>query len=245
MLLKPSQAVAYETYVYEDDGQVRHLKWGGHRAGDPGGTVAWSLVPAGTPGSHAYCGDACPGASLDALNVEIAPGQGFAPVSLAALAPRIRAAFDRWSQATGIRFVRVGDDGAPIDAAGAAPPSTGHIRIGVFAFATGGGAVGYAPPPNGGTGAGDVLFDANSWYQFAPGGEGDPFSQTHAPNDFDSLLLHELGHAIGLAHPAYDGSCPVMQVDPACVGLINRELDPDDLAGARFLYGQDFRDGFE
>lgn len=58
-----------------------------------------------------------------------------------------------------------------------------------------------------------------------------------APNDFQSLLLHELGHAIGLAHPAFDGSCPVMRVHFNCLGKINRLLDADDIAGAQFLYG--------
>lgn len=137
------------------------------------------------------------------------------------------------------------DAGLPINDPGALPPATGQIRIGVFAFAAGGGVVGFAPLPNGGNGAGDVLFDANSFYQFAPGNEGDPYSTQFAPNDFPSLLLHELGHAIGLAHPSFDGSCPVMQIDPACLGRINRALDPDDRAGAQFLYGHLFTDGFE
>ena len=66
-----------------------------------------------------------------------------------------------------------------------------------------------------------------------------------APNDFDTLLLHELGHAMGMAHPPFDGSCPVMQVAAPCLGRINRVPDADDLAGLRFLYGPVFANGFE
>jgi len=87
--------------------------------------------------------------------------------------------------------------------------------------------------------------DAASLYQLEPGVEGQPFDTTFAPNDFESLLLHEPGHAIGLAHPGFDGSCPVMQIAGPCLGRINRELDPDDLAGAAFLYLALFADGFE
>jgi hypothetical protein len=237
-------AQAFAVFPYDDNGDTRYLKWGDNRAGEPGGIVTWSVIPGGTSGS-AYCANACPGSSVDAIQVEIAPGQGFQPRSLVALVPQIESALGRWSRVTGLRFIRVSDSGAPINTVDATPPLTGHIRFGAFAFAGGGGVVGYAPPPNGGTGAGDVLFDANSFYQFAPGAEGDSYPTTFAPNDLESLLLHELGHAIGLDHPAIDGNCPVMQVGPACAGRINRELDPDDRAGASFLYGRIFVDGFE
>jgi hypothetical protein len=152
----------------------------------------------------------------------------------------------QWSAVTGIQYVKLNSDsGVPINDAAAVPPATGQIRIGVFHFSSGGGGVGYAPPPNGGTGAGDILFDANSFYQNYPLAEGTAFGQTYAPNDFQSLALHELGHAVGLAHPVYDGTCPVMQPNPACDGYINRQLDPDDIAGAVFLYDRVFAGNFE
>ncbi|MCP3871041.1 MAG: hypothetical protein GY703_23675 [Gammaproteobacteria bacterium] len=69
-------------------------------------------------------------------------------------------------------------------------------------------------------------FDANSFYQFAPGEEGEPYNPFCAPNDIETLLLHELGHAMGFLHPTFDGNCPVMQVHPDCFTIINRELDP-------------------
>lgn len=214
------------------------LKWGDNANGTPGGTITWSFLPVGTPGNTDFCGDACPGLSVGSLNIENSPGGGFSSQALISLEPFIAAAFDKWAAVANISFVKLdSDSGAAINDPSAVPNATGHIRIGAFNFASGGGAVGFAPPPNGGTGAGDILFDANSFYQFAPGNEGDAYATTFAPNDFESLLLHEMGHAIGLAHPPVDGACPVMQVDFACFGFINRELDTDDIAGAQFLYG--------
>jgi len=246
LLLAPGRASAYALYSYESAGETLYLKWGDNHAGTPAGVLTWSLMPAGTPGNPGYCGDACPGASLAALNIEIAPGGGFALHTLAELQGRIAAAMARWSLASGIALQRLAtDSGVAINDPAAMPAATGHIRIGIFAFASGGGAVGYAPPPNGGSGAGDILFDANSFYQFAPGNEGDSFDPSFAPNDFDSLLMHELGHALGLDHPEFDGSCPVMQVHPACAARINRIPDADDIAGLSFLYQSLFSDGFE
>ena len=212
------------------------LKWGDNTNGTPGGTVRWSLIPAGAAGS-AYCGDACPTPALDALNIENSPGTGYTLTSLASLTSVIAEVFAHWSAVANIQFIGPdGDGGLAINDPTADVP---EIRIGVFAFASGGGAVGFAPPPNGGTGAGDILFDANSFYAFQPGNDGDAFPvQSTAPNDFVSLLLHEMGHAIGLAHPSgADARCQVMDVSPACLFRLNRELDADDIAGAQFLYG--------
>lgn len=245
LILVSSPTLAFELFGYAEQGEPRFLKWGDNRAQHSGGVVRWSLLPAGVAGDAAYCGAACDGLSRSSLQVENGPGQGFSAVSLETLAPRIELALRRWSRVSGLRFQRVADSGVALNAATAHPPATGDIRIGIFAFAGGSGAVGYAPPPNGGSGAGDVLFDAGAFYQFAAGAEAASYSPQFAPNDFDSLLTHEIGHALGLAHPAFDGSCPLMQVHPDCAGRINREPDPDDRAGMQFLYAGVFADGIE
>lgn len=233
LLFLSSSAFAYSVFP---DGSGGVLKWGASNTpGTPGGTVTWGFIPQGTSGSS-YCGTACPGTSLSSLNVEIAPGAGYQSVTLASLQNVITATFNKWAAVANVQFVGPNTDtGLPINDNGAASP---NIRIGVFAFSSGGGAVGYAPPPNGGTGSGDILFDANSFYAFQPGNDGDSFPDAStAPNDFESLLLHEMGHALGLAHPTFDGSCPVMQVDSACLFKINRQLDADDIAGIQYIYG--------
>jgi hypothetical protein len=226
--------------VFELDA-THSLKWGDNLNGTPGGVVTWSFIPAGTAGDATYCGTACPGLAGDSIQIEKSPSGGFDTISLTSLESYITAAMNTWASAANISFVKVSDSGAAVNSESDDPPTTGEIRIGVFAFSSGGGAVGYAPPPNGGTGAGDIIFDANSFYQnyqFPASAEGTSYSTTFAPNDFQSLLLHELGHAIGLAHPVqFDASCPVMEASGACFGKINRALNADDIAGAQFLYG--------
>jgi hypothetical protein len=241
-----TRAGAFAVNSYPSGDETLYLKWGDNHAGTIGGIVTWSFIPAGTAGD-VYCSTACPGVSGSSINVEISPGGGFALQPLTSLEANITAMMDLWSAATGIQFVKIDpDSGVHINDPGAVPNATGQIRIGIFSFSDNSvAAVGYSPPPNGGTGAGDILLNSNAYYQFAPGNQGDSYDTTYAPNDFDGLILHELGHAIGFEHPAYDGTCPVMQVDPACLGKINRQLGPDDIAGSRFLYDTLFANGFE
>ncbi|HEY2396143.1 MAG TPA: matrixin family metalloprotease [Rudaea sp.] len=245
----PAAVSAYSVNSYIDGNQTLYLKWGDNHAGMLGGTVYWSFIPPGTSGS-AYCADACPGTSGSSINIEISPGGGFELQPITDLESHITAMMALWSAATGIQFVKLdSDSGVAINDVAAVPPATGQIRIGVFAFDPGvnEAAVGYSPPPNGGTGSGDILFNSNAYYQFAPGNQGDPYDHTYAPNDIDGLILHELGHAIGLEHPDHnaDGNCPIMDIDPSCLADINRQLGDDDRAGAMFLYDTLFASGFE
>lgn len=241
-----AQAFVVNSYVSGEE--TLYLKWGDNHAGASGGLVYWSVIPAGTSGS-AYCGNACnAGISVDSIQLEISPGGGFAPRTLESLRPKIRAILARWAAYSGIHLVELAiDNGVAINDPAAIPPGSGQIRIGVFAFSDNSvAAVGYSPPPNGGTGAGDILLNANAFYQDYALAEGTVFDTGFAPNDLQGLLLHEIGHALGLEHPpTQDGTCPVMFPFAPCDDIIRRQLRADDIAGMHFLYGALFSNGFD
>ncbi|MEZ4332169.1 MAG: matrixin family metalloprotease [Myxococcota bacterium] len=249
-LLLGSSALAYDVYRYGVD---QALKWGDNHLGTPGGVVTWSLVPDGTPfdpliASHGWSG------SSDLASV-------FAQVGgEAAALDAIRAGFAAWEAVADVEFVEISEvGGLAVGAADQAGAVVGHIRIGAFAFAPGdfAGAVGYAPPPNGGTTLeGDVVFNASNRFGLPAGAEGDPFDLYPPPsffylNDFAGLFAHELGHALGLAHSdvpaslmcgyvdlAFDGSaCHWADPDGDLHAPITRRPKPDDVAGVQALYG--------
>ncbi len=164
----------------------------------------------------------------------------------------IQAAFDTWASVANITFIGpMTDLGQPFASAGATSPD---IRIGAF-FPEAGhsfnnvGAVGFGPPGPAGNDplAGDIIFNLNATFDIVVGIE-DITPIPAYTNDLQGLILHELGHAaIGLGHPDWDGENPdqrVMYVGqwdnpeaPYCCQTINRELHPDDIAGAVFTYG--------
>ncbi len=163
----------------------------------------------------------------------------------------IQNAFDTWSKVANISFVGpLPDTGLPINDPGANEPM---IRIGAFTADPAhsfndGFAVGFIPPPNGGTLEGDIIFNIDKALQIAPGTEDVTPVNFVLGNDMEGLFLHELGHAaIGLGHPDWDGEDPdqrVMYVGdfvtpgaPFCCESLNRQLHADDIAGAVFNYG--------
>ena len=231
-LAASSYLVAYEYFPL---GPGEALKWGANAVGTPGGVISWSLIPDGTPIDPSFTDPNFTGTSdLSSVFNQI----GGVGVAL----PLIERVFATWSAVANIQFVQVSDNGAAFNSDGAVPGNTGLIRVGAYPINGFVGAVGYAAPPNGGTTLeGDVLFNLNALFQVAPGSEGEPINYFPPPsfifqNDFEGLFLHEVGHAIGLAHPA-SGVQSVMSIDPAIYANINRQLDTDDIAGVQFLYG--------
>jgi hypothetical protein len=182
-------------------------KWGDPGFGNPGGVVTWSLMPDNTPPAFSF--------SL----------QSFLP---AGFHQQLEMAFAAWSSVANISFQEVSDNGARV----ATEPLAGLIRIGGYeADGPGGGILAFTQQPIGA---------ANEFSGGEPGGnigfdQTDVWSLTDEGNNFNfyRVALHEIGHAIGLAH----------STDPAAVMYLyyNEEtplgLSSDDIAGAQFIYG--------
>lgn len=243
-------AAAYNVFTY---GNNEALKWGpSNTVGTPGGIVTWSLMPDGT--------------ALDPVNTQ---GLGMSGTSdlasvftqvggAAAALAALQQGFDAWESVANVQFVQVGEAGALAFAADPGGPAVvGHIRVGAFAIAGFAGAVGFAPPPNGGTTLeGDIIFNVANRFGLPAGNEGDAYALYPPPsgfylNDFAGLFTHELGHALGLAHSdvpsavmcgyvgsAFDGSaCAWADPDQNGMAPITRIPKPDDVAGIQYLYG--------
>lgn len=221
----------------------------------PGSTVTWSIIPEGTdvrrrppffpPDEPFLFHDFWQGTSnLTSVYAQIAP----TPVQGATLFQSIlNRVFSTWSTATGLTFVQVPDSGLPLGHPGSYAGQVGDIRIGAWSLATPFDAIaGHAFEPPGGSSPGalylamnspstfgDVTLNSNAFFQIAPGQEGDFFGGF--PNDLEGLLLHEVGHSLGLAHSTDLNS--IMYVGPGCCDEIQRTLGLDDIAGMAFLYG--------
>jgi len=177
-------------------------KWGNPVHGTPA-SVTWSLTPDAT-----VCGVDCGTGTISSL-------ASFMPTGFES---NIESAFNAWQTVSGLGFSEVTDSGDPFNAVGA----EGDIRIGghIFDGANGILAHGYYPPENGPSAAGDIHFDTgDSW-------------NIGSNMDIFTVALHEIGHAIGLAHSAD----PDAVMYPYYGGPIT-SLQQDDINGAVQLYG--------
>jgi hypothetical protein len=137
-----------------------------------------------------------------------------------------------WESVANINIALVADSTLPYDTPGPSQgdPRFGDIRFGGYAFL--GDTTTLAdttyPPPNGQTAAGDVQI--NTAMDFNNGSAYDLFS----------VLLHETGHALGLAH----ATNPAEVMYPSYQG-VRAGLSPGDIAGIQALYGARTPDAYQ
>lgn len=193
------------------------------------GGATWSLVGAGFTDLSTHDEDHI-GTTMEITALGV-PG-----FELAHYVAMIDAALNVWASVSNFTNLGMVTDGgvapgAPESAGGA----QGDIRIAAWEISTTGVLAHAFEPGNeavfgaGGSIGGDIHLDVNrNWVD-------DP-TDTTADSDFDlfTVLLHELGHALGLGHSRVSGS--VMQAN--YLGA-RRTLHADDIAGIRAIYGFD------
>lgn len=193
------------------------------------GSATFSIVPAGRTFDHDA--DAAHGihttAAITALGVP-----GFeTEEDYAAL---FGWALDTWASVSGFRNLgQVPDRGANVGASEADGGHVGDIRIAAWELNSSS-LVAHAFQPGtetvyglGGTLAGDLHLDVNrNWVD-------DPLAGPSSTRfDIYTIVLHEMGHALGLGHSTVRGSV----MENAYRGA-KRELTPDDVAAIQTLYG--------
>jgi hypothetical protein len=128
-----------------------------------------------------------------------------------------------WENVTGVNLALVPDGGQAVGSAGNQQDDArfGDIRIGAVPLPAGVLAETFLPPPaNGGTLAGDIVFNSTvNW-------------QINSNYDVMTLAAHEFGHALGLGESSV--STAVMY---GTYNGIKQALASDDIAGIQSIYG--------
>jgi hypothetical protein len=128
-----------------------------------------------------------------------------------------------WESVANVNLVQVPDGGQAFGTAGdqQGDPRFGDIRIGGAPDKSGNLASAFLPPAyNGGTVAGDIVFNTNAAWQ--------------VNNDYDVLTvaIHEIGHALGMDHSSITAADMY-----AYYNGVKQALTSDDIAGIQSIYG--------
>lgn len=191
------------------------VKWGAPGYGN-GASVTWSLMDTGI---------ACDSFYLDCEESSVTHLSEFMP---SGYLNEIRRAFATWSSIADITFNEIVDGGGTFGDNGNPASYIADIRIGGM-YIDGTpyleDILGYSYPPyTAYAGAGDIILDRGNVDTFGigPGAEIDIFS----------LVLHELGHSIGIDHNEADPNAVMYPYYSFVDGL-----SQDDIAAAQKLYG--------
>jgi hypothetical protein len=136
---------------------------------------------------------------------------------------QIEQAASLWENVTNVNLALVSDGGEAdgINGDQQDDPRFGDIRIGAVPLPSGVLAETFLPPPdNGGTAAGDILFNSNVNWQIG------------TSYDLMTVAAHEFGHALGLGESSV--STAVMY---GTYNGIKESLTSDDIAGIQSIYG--------
>lgn len=135
-----------------------------------------------------------------------------------------------WEAVANINLVQVSDDGTTFGASGnqQSDPRFGDIRIGAIPLSSGNLALAFEPPPmNGGTLAGDIVFNSNATW----GSQG---------YDIETVAIHEFGHALGMDHSTLSNADMY-----AYYNGTKTTSSSDDIAGIQSIYGARPGDAFD
>jgi hypothetical protein len=257
IFLGPTCAANAYTLEFMDKWGDSYFQTFGPISSTPGGpssaSVTWSYITDGAGFVSPADGQTLPlqgtsmlGSIRTAMDAQYGPG---------AFEQAVNNAFAAWAKVANITFTQQADNGAPF-----AGTTAIDIRVGAYTI-TGSsdvGGIGYGPPRDAvnfpDALAGDISFSLTNNFQIASGADGAPLPLINGQyyNDVENLMLHEIGHAIGLGHSSdpnavmcgyvvinnvtYDGS-QCTNTPTASYNVIHRQLQPDDIAGAQFLYG--------
>jgi hypothetical protein len=136
---------------------------------------------------------------------------------------QIEQAASLWENVTNVNLALVSDGGERVAVNGNQQddPRFGDIRIGAVPLPSGVLAETFLPPPdNGGTDAGDILFNSTINWQIG------------TSYDLMTVAAHEFGHALGLGESSV--SWAVMY---GTYNGIKESLTSDDIAGIQSIYG--------